>query len=466
MTAILRIVLLDLLISCDNISVIALITHNLPPRKQMLASRFGLGMSLVMKILFTSLVSVLFGISWLHIRLIGGIMLIYVVYTMLRDSHTQPAVPKEEQAGDRFLVAMVSILAADISMSLDNVLALAGIVSGNGALGSKEILLIIIGLLISFPILLLGSQVISGIMQRFKLLIYLCAGYLMYTAVLMIFEDPLIELFFESIQFTLNTPVAILLGVLVVTSSVYTGSSSSEQKQKRTGIFLVFSAALFYALFVVGVISYLETGPVKQGITLSVELVYHFKACGANAVFALEQFPEFIALCLCFVVGFIMSDCQNERITKACYLKKLQESLFVMLLLVLLLVVVLTIGLSFLFGFGNINLPSILRFLLLHLLLYSSYITIFCMICTFVRLKSALIVIGMIVVHAEMEIVEFLTYIDKWPLFSSYLPGHYLHQIPITAGSVDKLLILRIALCAMICMILSTWIGLRQCEKK
>lgn len=463
MAVLLKIIVFDLLISCDNISVIAMATRNLSERKAYLASRFGIGLSLLLKIGFVAVVGILFQIPWLHIRIIGGVMLLYVTFNMLRDSHQEYANDAGGESNDQFVMALISIIAADISMSLDNVLAIVSIVSNNGELSSSEMLLVISGLVISLPFLLWFSDTISTLMQRYRVLTYLCAGYLAYTAVKMIAEDQLIVIFLESVNFTLTGPAAALCGIGVVVSSVYVNGRTTNQKSKRVGLAIVFSVAVLYGLFVTGLISYLSSNPVKHGITLSVELIYRFAPMGANAVFALGQFPELIALCLCFMVGFIMENLGQNNISRKIYIKKLTESVMGMLFFVFLVVAVLTAGLTILFGFGEVNWIKLAVFLGVHLMLYLSYLSVFCMIRTFIRHKAALIMMGMILVHIEMEIVEFLAMIGEWPLFSTYIPGRYLHKISMSAYAIDVDLLVRVALCSMICIVASTWVGLERC---
>ncbi|MCL2415378.1 MAG: hypothetical protein FWD01_01070 [Defluviitaleaceae bacterium] len=217
MTTLLHIILINLIVSFDNVGVIALASRGLEPKKANLARQLGIWLSLALKFIFIIFVRFLFGIEWLHIRLIGGIMLIYVVYDMM-------GALKQDEKGNKspksFGYVIFSIIAADISMSLDNVIALLSIVSGeNDEIGIYGLVLVCIGLAVSVPILLWFSETFIKIIENSALVRYLCAGYLSYIAMGMIFDDELAERFLLFINFPYPALLATLIGLFTVVLS-------------------------------------------------------------------------------------------------------------------------------------------------------------------------------------------------------------------------------------------------------
>jgi len=208
----LQILLINLIVSFDNIGVIAMASRGLDRKQANLARKLGIWLSLILKFAFVILVGFLFELQWLHIRLIGGIMLIYVIYGMLGEG-----AGKSMPAGKRFSRVILSIVAADISMSLDNVIAVLSIASGDSDnITMRGLLLVFLGLAVSAPILLWCSEAFMRWFERIKQLRYLCAGYLAYIAARMIFEDNLIEGFLEFVGFPYPTLLAALLGMFTV----------------------------------------------------------------------------------------------------------------------------------------------------------------------------------------------------------------------------------------------------------
>lgn len=214
---IIQVVLINLAISCDNVGIVALATKGLPEEQAILARRIEAFISLFLKLLLVSVIGFLFELPWLHIRIIGGLLLLYVSFTMLQQSEIENVCNLNCKKNKSFLSVIVSIIAADFSISLDNIIAIVSIVGENSSsLGLHEMLLILCGLLVCVPILLLFSSTISKLMEKYPLLTYICAGYLLYSSIKMIFEDIIFISFFKQVNFTLATPVAILFGMIVV----------------------------------------------------------------------------------------------------------------------------------------------------------------------------------------------------------------------------------------------------------
>ncbi|MCL2573401.1 MAG: YjbE family putative metal transport protein [Defluviitaleaceae bacterium] len=212
MSTLIQVILINLIVSFDNISVIALAARGLTPKKANTARLVGIWLSLALKLVFTFMVGWLFTITWLHIRLIGGMMLIYVIVQMLRDTSNH----KEVKSDEKFIKVIFTIIAADISMSLDNVIAVISIVVDDaGNITAHGLSMAFLGFAISVPILLIASEYIINLINRYAVLFALAAGYLGYIAANMIFEDELLESFFHFMQFPFVPQLAVVVGVVV-----------------------------------------------------------------------------------------------------------------------------------------------------------------------------------------------------------------------------------------------------------
>jgi len=211
MSTLLQVILINLIVSFDNIGVIALAARGLAPKKANMARQLGIWLSLVLKLVFMLLVGHLFSITWLHIRLIGGAMLIYVIIGMIRDTNNH----KNFGANISFLRVIMVIIAADISMSLDNVIAVISIIADDaGNITAQGMSIAFLGLAISVPVLLIASEHIIRLINKYTALFALCAGYLGYIAAVMIFEDHLIENIFAAANFYYAPHLAISIGIL------------------------------------------------------------------------------------------------------------------------------------------------------------------------------------------------------------------------------------------------------------
>jgi len=220
-------------VSFDNISVIALAARGLSPKKANTARLVGIWLSLALKLVFTFMVGWLFSITWLHIRLIGGAMLIYVIVQMLRDTNGngQQAVKSD----DKFLKVIFTIIAADISMSLDNVIAVISIVADDaGNITPYGLSMAFLGFAISVPILLIASEYIINLINRHVALFALAAGYLGYIAANMIFEDELMVSLFQFIRFPFVPQLSVAVGIVVVYVSWLVNRRASSSQNQRT----------------------------------------------------------------------------------------------------------------------------------------------------------------------------------------------------------------------------------------
>src|SRR5262249_41664764 len=155
LSAILRIVVIDLVLSGDNAVVIGMAAHRLEPKQRRTAILFGGAAAIVLRISLTAIAALLMQISGL--RLIGGLLLIWIGFKLL-------AQEEESHEGIKVAASMkdaiITILVADFIMSLDNVLAVAGASEGN--LG-----LLLFGLILSMAILMFVGNLVADLINKF-----------------------------------------------------------------------------------------------------------------------------------------------------------------------------------------------------------------------------------------------------------------------------------------------------------
>ena len=173
----LSIVVIDLLLAGDNALVIALAVRSLPPRERRIGIIGGAGTAVVLRVALTTIAARL--LTTPYLQLAGGLLILWIAVKVLIDAS---APPEEGPAPKRFWQAIWYIVVADITMSTDNVLAIAGASRGN-------FWLIAFGLALSIPFVVLSSNLLSKLMDRFPALIYLGAGILGQVAGEMILSD-------------------------------------------------------------------------------------------------------------------------------------------------------------------------------------------------------------------------------------------------------------------------------------
>jgi YjbE family integral membrane protein len=202
----LSITLIDLALSGDNAIVIGMAAASLTRKKRKWAIVFGGGLAILLRILLTTIATLLMQIPLLSA--IGGCVLFWVAWKLLRLDVSEAEKEEEQKAkqAKNFRQAIILILTADFMMSLDNIIAIAGTAQGN-------IVLLIFGLLLSMPLLMTTGGAISLLIDRFKWLVFLGAAVIVFAGTRMIFEDRFIESQFP-------VPLAIVLTV-----SIFTGIS-------------------------------------------------------------------------------------------------------------------------------------------------------------------------------------------------------------------------------------------------
>jgi YjbE family integral membrane protein len=182
---VLQIAILDLTLCIDNIGVIALATRNLPSEYAKKAGLFGIAGAIGLRIIFACFMTLILAINNVPIKLIGGLLLIKITWDFIKPYSEEEEVSNIREA-HKFWEAVGVIIVADVSMSLDNVLAIAGAANG-------DIWLIIFGIAFNIPVLFLGSQFVAKLMTKYRIMIYIGGAVLAHTAFNMIFEDNIVS---------------------------------------------------------------------------------------------------------------------------------------------------------------------------------------------------------------------------------------------------------------------------------
>ena len=176
-----QIAYLNLLLSGDNALVIALAVRTLPKRKRVLGQIWGAAGAVVLRLAFLAVVMYLLEIRFL--RLIGGLMLVWIAYTLVQ---SETGIESEIKRRASLWEAIWIIIVADVTMSLDNVLAIAAAARG-------DLLLIMFGIGLSLPIVVWGAGWLARLMNRYAWIVWLGGGILGKVAGEMVLEDRVVR---------------------------------------------------------------------------------------------------------------------------------------------------------------------------------------------------------------------------------------------------------------------------------
>ena len=216
LSALAAIIVIDLVLAGDNAIVIALAARNLPKEMQRRAVLWGTFGAVAVR------ASLTVGVLWLlqvpGLMLAGGVLLVWIAYRLLAgdDADKHDVAPAKS-----FWAAMRTIVIADAVMGLDNVLAVAGAAHGS-------VLLVVLGLLISIPIVVWGSTLILHWIERFPSILYIGGGVLAWTAAKMIVAEPLVE------EWLAARPAAVTVSIyLVIIGGVLAAAALRNRKPAK-----------------------------------------------------------------------------------------------------------------------------------------------------------------------------------------------------------------------------------------
>jgi YjbE family integral membrane protein len=215
LTALLAIVVIDLVLAGDNAIVIALAARSLPPPMRRRAVLWGTVAAIGARSAMTLVVVWLLNIPGL--LLAGGALLVWIAYRLLLPENGDAHGPKLDSAPG-FWAAIRTIVVADVVMGLDNVLAVAGAAQGS-------YLLVVLGLLISVPIMVWGSTLILRWVERFPAIVYFGAGVLAWTAATMMVSEPLVKPLLGD-----NRAAVALIHLVLVGAVVWSGFVANHRR--------------------------------------------------------------------------------------------------------------------------------------------------------------------------------------------------------------------------------------------
>ena len=173
------IIWVNIILSGDNAVVIALAARSLPERQQKQAVIWGAGAAVVLRIVLTIVAVEL--LKFPYLKIVGGLLLLWIAVKLLLPEDGGDDI----QGSDNLIQAIKTILIADLVMSLDNVIAVAAAAKGS-------IVLLVLGLLISIPLVVFGATLLMKLMERFPIIITIGATLIGWVAGEMLVTDPVL----------------------------------------------------------------------------------------------------------------------------------------------------------------------------------------------------------------------------------------------------------------------------------
>ena len=212
-----QIIMIDILLGGDNAVVIALACRNLPAKQRTKGIMYGTAGAIILRVILIAFALALLAIPYL--KIVGALLLLWIGVKLL--------VPEDESdhnitSSDKLWGAVKTVIIADLVMSVDNVLAIAG--AAQGAHQEHQLALVIFGLLVSIPIIIGGSQLVLKLMERFPVVITLGAMLLGWIAGQMAYTDPAIKPYLrEGAYWSYLVAAAGALLVLIVGKAMQAG---------------------------------------------------------------------------------------------------------------------------------------------------------------------------------------------------------------------------------------------------
>jgi len=201
-----EIIVINILLSGDNAVVIALACRNLPSHQRRWGVIWGATGAIVLRIILTFFAISLLDLPWL--KIVGGVLLLWIGVKLIADDGGEG---HEVKASDQMFSAVRTIVVADLVMSLDNVIGVAAAAKGS-------LVLLVFGLVVSIPLVIVGSQLIMKAIERFPILVMAGGGLLGYVAGEMAVTDNAVAAWIDAHAHWLHwaLPVACILLVLGV----------------------------------------------------------------------------------------------------------------------------------------------------------------------------------------------------------------------------------------------------------
>ncbi|WP_307690046.1 TerC family protein [Variovorax ginsengisoli] len=179
-----QIIMIDILLGGDNAVVIALACRKLPPAQRTKGILWGTAGAIVLRVILIFFALTLLAIPFL--KMVGALLLVWIGVKLLAPEHDDAH--GNIAGSDKLWAAVKTVIVADLVMSVDNVIAIAGAAQGAG--DGHQMPLVIFGLLVSIPIIVWGSQLVIKLMDRFPMIITLGGMLLGWIAGTMLISDP------------------------------------------------------------------------------------------------------------------------------------------------------------------------------------------------------------------------------------------------------------------------------------
>ena len=214
---VMSIILIDIVLSGDNALVIGMASKNLPVHQRKTAIWWGAFGAVSLRLILTVLAVYLLDIP--YIQAAGAALLMYIAIKLLMDESNHTNIKSYTTLGS----AVRTIILADFVMSLDNVLAIAALAHGN-------ILVIVLGIGLSIPLIIWGSQVIMMLLNKYPILVFLGAGVLGYTAGEMLVSDEKVTTLFEGFHHSYHWIIPVAFTIIVMaTGFIYQKVKSGKK---------------------------------------------------------------------------------------------------------------------------------------------------------------------------------------------------------------------------------------------
>ncbi len=198
-------IIIDLLLAGDNALVIAMAVRSLPPRERRIGIACGAGAAVVLRVVLTIIAARLLETPYL--QLAGGLFILWIAVKVLRDANDPP---DSAPASQRLMQAIRYVVIADLTMSVDNILAIAGASHGNWTL-------ILFGLAVSIPFVVFSSNLLAKVMDRYPVTLYIGAGILGKVGGDMIVQDPAVVSFLHpSIVARYAVDAVLILAIVLI----------------------------------------------------------------------------------------------------------------------------------------------------------------------------------------------------------------------------------------------------------
>lgn len=222
----LEVLVVNLILSGDNAVVIAMAVRSLEGKNRRRAVLWGAAGAVVLRLLFAAVIAFLLHVPLLQV--VGGVLLVWIAWQLVRDGGEEEG--DGVRAGQSAWEAIKIIIVADIVMSLDNVIAL---VQAARVDGQVSYVILGIGLITTVPLVVFGATLLTGLLNRFPILVYFGAGLLVYLAMEMFFEDVVTHPYLEplmSVEWVFGLVAAALFMLLAWMWARKTGGLVGDRK--------------------------------------------------------------------------------------------------------------------------------------------------------------------------------------------------------------------------------------------